>query len=108
MPEDPPDREALTPTHNTGTFAVFADSSREWADKCREISKDATREMRVRLTAAGLGVRLGIAAELFRDWIDKPEKRPDVADRSTTVQAYQDLVSETVKFLSGLNGRPRK
>ncbi len=103
------EREGLTPVHNTGTFAVFADSAREWADKCREISKDTTREMaRVRLPAATLAVRLEMAAVMFKGWLERPEERPDVVGRGPIVAAYQQLVVDTIRFLSGLNAGAKK
>lgn len=100
---DKADREALTPTHNTGTFSVFADSAREWAAKCREIARDTTRETaRVRLPAAALAVRLEAAAVTFKGWLEDPAKRPDVVGRGPVVAAYQDLAAETIRFLGGL------
>lgn len=102
-----PGRDDVTPIHNTGTFAVFADSSREWAIKCREISKDPTREMKaVRLPAAQLAVRLEAAAVVFKAWLEHPDRRPVVTDRLPIVAEYQELVGETVKFLGGLAPRP--
>lgn len=106
---DKPNREGYTPVHNTGTFEVFSSSAREWAAKCREISRDSTREMqRVRLPAGVLSVKLEMAASMFSGWLREPETRPGVHERQPIVAKYQDLVRETISFLSGLTAAQKK
>lgn len=106
---DRTDRDAVTPIHNTGVFSVWVDSSREWADRCLTISKDPTREMKaVRLPAATLAVKLRIAHETFREWVEEPSRRPGVVERQPIIGAYQDLAAETIRFLGGLGDAKRR
>lgn len=97
--------------HNTGTFAVFAASAKEFADKLMagvaegkvsaypkrsDLPEPAASMQPHEVREALLGY-----AKIFLGWKEVPDTRPPPEERSKTVAPYLDVYRRALDLLSG-------